>query len=73
MKTVKSWTYKVVKTQRGLGGQWFCYPAAATFTSQSEAEAYARGFAAQQLGVAGTRILVIARKGNALVADLHVA
>ncbi len=61
---MKKWNYKVVKTQRGSQGQWFRYPAAATFATKSEAEDYARNFAAQQRGVAGTRVLVVARKGG---------
>jgi hypothetical protein len=65
--TRKTWAYKVVKTQRGNQGQWFRYPAAATFATQSEAEQYAEQFAADQRGVAGTRILVVARKGGDVV------
>jgi hypothetical protein len=60
----KAWAYKVVKTQRGSQGQWFRYPVAATFLTQVEAEEYAKSFAESQRGVAGTRILVIARKGG---------
>ena len=68
----KGWTHKVVKTQRGMKGEWFRYPAAATFPSQAEAEEYAREFAEDQRGVAGTRILVVARRGDAVVASYGV-
>jgi len=63
------WTHKVIKTQRGGDGKWFRYPAAATFDSVEAADEYARHFAAQQAEVAGTRILVITRKGDAVVKD----
>lgn len=60
----KAWKYKVVKSQRGMQGQWFSYPAAATFEDLEEAKAYAEEFAAEQraAGVAGTRINVFSRK-----------
>ena len=60
------WTHKVVKTQRGMDGKWFRYPAAATFASEPQAHDYAKQFAAEQKGVPGTRILVVARKGGAV-------
>jgi hypothetical protein len=73
-KTTKAgWTHKVVKTQRGGQGQWFRYPAAKT-GSQAECEAYAEQFAREQTaaGVAGTLILVVARKGDAVVKSFAV-
>jgi len=73
IETKKAWAFKVVKTQRGCQGEWFRYPAAATFADQVEAEAYAREFADEQKGVAGTRILVVARKGGRVVADIKVS
>ncbi len=66
------WTHKVVKTQRGHQGEWFRYPAAATFSSEAKARAYAEDFAKEQQGVGGTRILVVTRKGNRTVADYRV-
>lgn len=70
MTNNKSWTHKVVKKQRDGQGQWFCYPAAHT-GSLADCQAYAAEFAAQQsaAGVVGTRIVVVARKGGAVVAD----
>lgn len=67
------WTHKVVKMQRGMRGEWFGHPAAATFASESEARAYAEEFAAEQraAGVAGTRITVQTR-GNKTVASVTV-
>lgn len=72
MTTKTKWAFKVVKAQRGMQGQWFRYRAAATFETQAEAEKYAREFAEDQRGVAGTRILVVARKGGATVAAFPV-
>ena len=71
--TKKAWAYKVGKTQRGMQGEWFRYPAAATFATQAEGEQYARDFAEQQRGVAGTKILVVTRKGNRVVATVPVS
>ncbi len=68
----KPWAYKVVKTQRGGQGQWFRYPAAFTSADEAEAVKYAEGFAADQAGVAGTRILVLARKGDRVIRDIRV-
>jgi hypothetical protein len=66
---MRKWTHKVVKTQRGNRGEWFRYPAAATFSELAEADEYARRFVEEQHAVAGTRILVVQRKGNLTVAD----
>lgn len=60
---MKKWNYKVVKSQRGMDGKWFRYPAAATFEHFSDAEQYATEFAASQAGVSGTRINVLTRGG----------
>jgi hypothetical protein len=56
------WNYKVIKTQRGLRGQWFAYPAT-TFGDEQAARKYAEQFAADQraAGVVGTRIVVVSR------------
>jgi hypothetical protein len=64
------WAYKVVKSQRGGQGQWFRYPAALTTADEAEAIEYAERFAAEQAGVSGTRILVLARKGDRLVREI---
>lgn len=66
----QAWTHKVVKTQRGNNGQWFRYPAAATFANEADAIAYAESFAAEQSDIAGTRILVVTRKGGRVVRDI---
>jgi hypothetical protein len=72
--TQKPWTVKVVKSQRGGDGQWFRYPAAATFTDEAEAIAYAEQFAADQkaAGVTATRFLVLARKGDQLIREIKI-
>lgn len=62
---MSKWTHKVIKAYRGTQGQWCYHPAAATFPSFDAAVEYARRFAAEQKGVGGTKILVIARKGGA--------
>lgn len=58
------WKYKVVKKQRGSQGEWFSYPTAGTFRSESDARGYAEAFAAEQKGVLGTRIVVLTRGGK---------
>ena len=65
----KTWTHKVVKKQRGMQGEWFAYPAAVTFSAESEARQYAQAFAASQsaAGVVGTRITVQTRGGHVVV------
>lgn len=70
MQTKKAWAFKVVKSQRENQGEWFRYRAAATFAAQADAEQYARDFASEQAGVPGTKILVVARKGGAVVASI---
>jgi hypothetical protein len=69
-----AWAYKVLKTQQGSQGEWFRYPAAFTTADQAEAVAYAERFAAEQTaaGVARTRILVLARKGDRVVREFRV-
>lgn len=65
------WQYKVVKTQRGQQGQWFRHRAAYTSVDEASAVQYAEGFAAEQqaAGVTGTRVLVLARKGDRVVRE----
>ena len=60
----KQWKFKVVKSQRGGQGEWFYYPAAATFEREIGAHRYASQFAASQreAGVTGTRIVVMSRR-----------
>jgi len=72
--TKKTWTTKVVKSQRGGQGEWFRHPAAMTTDNESEAIEYAEQFAAEQkaAGVVGTRILVLARKGDRLIREIRV-
>lgn len=69
-----TWTHKVVKIARGMDGNWFDFPTAATFTSEAEAIYYAEDFAREQgeAGVVGTRITVRTRRGNRLVASIDV-
>lgn len=62
-----AWTIKVCKTQRGNDGKWFRYPASLTTSSEAVAIRYAERFAQDQKGVPGTRILVLARKGDRLI------
>lgn len=67
-----TWTHKVVKTQRGMQGEWFAYRAAGTFGSEADARVYAEAFAHEQAGVAGTRITVQTR-GRRVVASYTFA
>lgn len=60
----RQWTHRVVKRARGMQGEWFDFPTAATFSSFSEADAYARTFHAEQRGVGGADIQVRARSGG---------
>ena len=66
-----AWTHKVVKAQRGSQGQWFRHRAAFTSADEAAAVAYAERFAADQVGVPGTRILVLTRKGDRLVREFR--
>lgn len=61
---MRQWTHKVVKRMRGGDGEWFDFPTAATFTSESKARAYAAQFAAEQraAGVTTARIEVRSRR-----------
>jgi hypothetical protein len=62
--------YEVCKKQRGGNGEWFTYPAS-RFDTETEAVAYADAFAAEQQGVAGTRIVVRRRKGDQVIRDIR--
>ena len=68
----QTWTHKVVKVARGMQGQWFDFPTAATFSSESEAIEYAERFAREQAGVGGAKITVRTRKGNCTVRSIPV-
>lgn len=59
------WTHKVVKSMRGMQGQWFDFPTAATFAVVDDACVYAQDFAREQgaAGVLGARIEVRSRRG----------
>lgn len=61
-----NWKFKVVKSQRGIDGQWFHYPAAMTTADEVQARKYAEDFAASQraAGIVGTRINVLTRGGK---------
>lgn len=65
---MKTWTYKVVKMQRGMDGRWHSYRAAGTFGSELEAREYAEAFASDQrvAGVVGTKITVQTRGGRVM-------
>jgi hypothetical protein len=63
----KNWAFKVVKSARGNRGEYFDFPTAATFDSETEAREYARDFATEQARVGGARFDVRTR-GNKLVA-----
>lgn len=71
--TSKKWTCKVVKTQRGGNGEWFRHATAATFDRIEDAAAYASEFAENQAGVAGTKILVLSRSGEQVLATFAAA
>jgi hypothetical protein len=62
----RQWTHRVVKRMRGMQGDYFDYPTAATFTSEAEAREYAEQFARAQGsgGVIGARIDVRTRWGG---------
>lgn len=62
----RKWTHKVVKIARGMQGEWFDFPTAATFDSQAAAEKYAKEFADEQRGVVGARITVRTRGGKTI-------
>lgn len=68
-----AWKFKVVKKMRGHNGEWFGFPAAATFAALEDATTYAREFAAEQraAGVASARITVLTR-GNSNVFEARV-
>ncbi len=63
-----TWTHKVVKSMRGMGGEFFDFPTAGTFASEQEAREYAESFARDQgaAGVRGARIEVRSRKSRDL-------
>lgn len=63
----RKWTYRVVKRARGSQGEFFDFPTAATFGSESAAQAYAARFAAEQADVGGAEIDVRCRRGNRTV------
>lgn len=72
------WQYKVVKSMRGLQGQWFDFPTAATFETQAEARKYAKEFAESQKagGVRTARYCVRSRRkgpcGGYTVAEYRI-
>lgn len=66
--------FRVVKEQRGSDGQWFRYPPGRTrHDTQEQAEAAAAAFAADQAGVAGTRIAVLRLADGVVVKRFPVA
>lgn len=62
----RKWTSKVVKRARGAQGEWFDFPTAGTFASESDARRYAEGFAREQIGVGGARIDVRNRRSGTI-------
>lgn len=62
----KNWTHKVVKSMRGMNGEYFDFPTADTFDSEAEAREYAEDFAREQGAsrVAGAKIHVRTRGGR---------
>ena len=68
-----SWKFKVVKMMRGMQGQWFAFPTAATFPTEGEAREYAEQFAADQreAGIRTARYTVRTR-GNRLVSEIRI-
>lgn len=67
----RTWKYSVYKISRGSNGRYFRYPAAATFHSETEAAQYAREFAAQQRGVAGSKIVAARRRGDKTIVEIN--
>lgn len=66
--------FRVVKEQRGGDGQWFRHaPGRTRHETQAEAEAAAAAFAADQAGVAGTRIAVLRLADGVVVKRFPVA
>ena len=72
----RTWTHKVVKKSRGMQGEWFSHRAALTGTL-AECERYAEQFRDEQVAVLGRtdghRIVVVARKGNAVAKTYRYA
>lgn len=61
----RSWKFRVVKRMRGMQGQEFDFPTAATFATEAEARAYAERFArAQAASGVRSRIDVRTRAGG---------
>lgn len=73
MKTGRQWTHKVVKRMRGMDGEWFDFPTAATFGSEADARTYAEQFAREQGrdGSFDARIDVRTRRGRRTVATYY--
>lgn len=64
--TKRNWKFRVVKSMRGMNGEWFHFPTAGTFLTKDAACVYAEGFARSQGGsrVCGARIEVRSRSGG---------
>lgn len=60
------WTHRVVKRMRGMQGEYFDFPTAATFEGDAPARAYAESFAREQGAdrVYGARIEVRTSSGG---------
>lgn len=62
----RAWTHRVVKSMRGMQGDYFDFSTAATFDDEEEARVYAERFAREQGAsrVYGARISVRERRGD---------
>lgn len=65
-QTSRQWRYKVVKRMRGMQGEYFDFPTAATFDREQDALDYAEAFAREQgeCRVCGALIDVRRRNGD---------
>lgn len=59
-----NWKFSVRKESRGMQGQWFASPAAATFVLEASAHDFAAEWQRElkEAGIGGHRIVVRARK-----------
>src|SRR5690606_31200438 len=72
-KNGRQWLFKVAKRMRGMDGDWFDFPTAATFATEDDARAYAERFAMEQGqgGAGDARIDVRSRRGSRTVATYY--
>lgn len=61
---MRNWKYRVVRRARGMQGQWFDYPTAATFETETEARVYAETFRDELVDLSTAYIDVRRRSGT---------